>query len=85
LTRATPGDLQRIQAWRKKAVIYSSDETGINNQDQIGKTYAPRRQKSVLAQTGQKFSMSMIVAVSNRDLTRLRRIVSRRSSRVPLL
>ena len=55
LTRATQRDPQKIAAWlehdypsiaarakRDKAVIYWSDETGICNQDQIGKGYAPK-------------------------------------------
>ena len=72
-TRATQRDPQKIAAWleqdypsiaarakRDKAVIYWSDETGICNQDQIGKGYAPKGQTPILTQTGQKFSTSMI-------------------------
>ena len=85
LKRATQRDPQKIKAWleldypriaarakREKAVIYWSDETGINNQDQIGKGYAPKGQTPVLHQTAQKFSTSMIAAVSNRGLMRFR-------------
>jgi len=85
LKRATQRDPQRIKAWlekdypkiaarakREKAAIYWSDETGINNQDQIGKGYAPEGQTPVLHQTAQKFSTSMIAAVSNRGLMRFR-------------
>ena len=83
LTRATQRDPQKIEAWlkqdypsiaarakREKAAIYWSDETGVRNQDQIGKGYAPKGQTPVLTQTGQKFSTSMIAAVSNRGLMR---------------
>jgi transposase len=85
LTRATQRDLQKIAAWlehdypsiaarakREKAAIYWSDETGICNQDQIGKGYAPKGRTPILMQTGQKFSTSMIAAVSNRGLMRFK-------------
>lgn len=85
LTRATQRDPQKIAAWlehdypsiaarakREKAAIYWSDETGICNQDQIGRGYAPKGQTPVLTQTGQKFSTSMIAAVSNRGLMRFK-------------
>ena len=85
LTRATQRDPHKIAVWleqdypsiaarakRERAVIYWSDETGINNQDQIGRGYAPKGQTPVLAQAGQKFSTSMIAAVSNRGLMRFR-------------
>lgn len=57
---------------REGAVIYWSDETGINNRDQIDRGYAPKGQTPVLTQAGQKFSMSMIAAVSNPGLMRFR-------------
>ncbi len=60
------------RAKRAKAVIYWSDETGVCNQDQIGRGYAPKGQTPILTQTGQKFSTSMIAAVSNRGLTRFK-------------
>jgi len=85
LTRATQRDPQKIATWleqdypsiaarakREKAMIYWGDETGICNQDQIGRGYAPKGQTPVLTQTGQKFSTSMIAAVSNRGLMRFR-------------
>ncbi len=53
-------------------MIYWSDETGICNQDQIGKGYALKGQTPVLVQTGQKFSASMIAAVNNRGLMRFK-------------
>jgi transposase len=85
LTRATQRDPRKIAAWleqdypsiaarakREGAVIFWSNETGINNRDQIGRGYAPKGQTPVLTQTGQKFSMSMFAAVSNRGLMRFR-------------
>ena len=84
-TRATQRDPQKIAAWlehdypsiaarakREKVAIYWSDETGICNQDQIGRGYAPKGQTPVLTQTAQKFSTSMIAAVSNRGLMRFK-------------
>jgi transposase len=66
------------RAKREKAAIYWGDETGICNQDQIGPFgknsggYAPKRQTPVRHPTAQKFSTSMIAAVSNRGLMRFR-------------
>jgi transposase len=80
LTRATQCDPQRIAAWlrseyprfaarakREKAAIHWSD--GVRDQDQIGRGEG---QTPVLTRTGQKFSMSMIAAVSNRGLMRFK-------------
>ena len=53
-------------------MIYWSDETGICNQDQIGRGYAPKGQTPVLTQTAQKFSTHTIAAVSNRGLMRFK-------------
>lgn len=85
LTRATQRDPQKIAAWlrsdypsiaarakREKAAITWGDETGVCNQDQIGRGYAPKGKTPVLTQTGQKFSMSMIAGVSNRGLIRFK-------------
>jgi transposase len=52
------------------AVIYWGDETGITNQDQIGRGYAPQGQTPVLVRTVQRITQSMISAVSNRGLMR---------------
>jgi hypothetical protein len=51
-------------------VICWSYETGICNQDQIGKGYPAKGQAPILTQTGRKFSTSMIAAVRNRGLIR---------------
>lgn len=85
VTRATQRCPQKIASWlekdypaimrrakREKAAIFWGDETGINNQDQIGKGYAPKGQTPVLRQTAQKFSTSMISAISNRGVLRFR-------------
>lgn len=83
LTRAVQRDPQRIKQWldneypriaarakREKAMIYWGDETGICNQDQIGKGYAPKGQTPIVVQSAQKFSTSVIAAVNNRGLMR---------------
>ena len=58
------------RAKHEKAVIYWGDETGISNQDQIGRSWAPRGQTPVVGRTAKKFGGSMISAVSNRGLMR---------------
>ncbi|HEY5676555.1 MAG TPA: IS630 family transposase [Myxococcales bacterium] len=52
------------------AVIYWGDETGISNQDQIGRSWAPRGRTPVVARTAKRVRRSMIAAVSNRGLMR---------------
>ncbi len=58
------------RAKRERAIIYWGDETGISNQDQIGRSYAPRGQTPVIARTAKRITKSMISAVSNRGLMR---------------
>jgi hypothetical protein len=60
------------RAKREKAVIHWSGETGVRDQDRIGRGDAPEGHTPVLTQTGQKFPMSMIAAVSNRGLMRFK-------------
>lgn len=50
--------------------IYWGDETGISNQDQIGRSYAPKGQTPVVTRTAKRITQSMISAVSNRGLMR---------------
>ena len=52
------------------AAIYWGDETGISNQDQIGRSYAPKGQTPVVQRTARRITQSMISAVSNRGLMR---------------
>ncbi len=83
LTRATQRSDAAIATWlkrdypkiarrakRENALIYWGDETGISNQDQIGRGYAPKGQTPVVHKTVQKLSTSMISAVNNRGLMR---------------
>lgn len=68
LETAYPAIAKRARATR--AVIYWGDETGISNQDQIGRSYAPKGQTPVIARTAKRVTQSMISAVSNRGLMR---------------
>jgi transposase len=68
LERDYPAIARRARAAR--AVIYWGDETGISNQDQIGRSYAPRGRTPVIARSAKRITRSMISAVSNRGLMR---------------
>ena len=52
------------------AMIYWGDETGISNQDQIGRSWAPRGQTPVVVRRARRLSQSLISAVNNRGLMR---------------
>jgi len=58
------------RAKREKALIYWGDETGVSNQDQVGRSYAPAGQTPVIHKTAKKLTTSMISAVNNRGLMR---------------
>ena len=68
LETAYPAIAKRARAAR--AVIYWGDETGLSNQDQIGRSYAPKGETPVIARTAKRVTQSMISAVSNRGLMR---------------
>jgi transposase len=68
LERDYPAIARRARA--AKAVIYWGDETGISNQDQIGRSWAPKGETPVVARTAKRVTRSMIAAVSNRGLMR---------------
>jgi transposase len=83
LSRATQRSDLAIQHWlereypkiarrakREKALIYWGDETGVSNQDQVGRSYAPKGQTPVVHRTAKKIGTSMISAVNNRGLMR---------------
>jgi transposase len=83
LKRATQRSPEAIKRWleetypkiarrakREKAHIYWGDETGVSNQDQVGRSYAPRGQTPVVRLTAKKISTSMISAVNNQGLMR---------------
>src|SRR5918994_7496174 len=58
------------RAKQERAVVYWGDETGISNQDQIGRSYAPRGATPVVGRSAKRVTRSMISAVSNRGLMR---------------
>ena len=63
-----PAIARRARAAR--AVIYWGDETGISNQDQVGRSYAPKGLTPAVARSAKRVTRSMISAVSNRGLMR---------------
>src|SRR5689334_13655610 len=68
LERDYPAIARRARA--AKAVIYWGDETGLSNQDQVGRSWAPKGETPVVARTAKRTTRSMIAAVSNRGLMR---------------
>ncbi len=54
------------KAKKEDAVIYFGDETGMRSDHQAGKSYAPKGQTPVIKKTGQRFSLNMISAISNK-------------------
>jgi transposase len=68
LERDYPAIAKRAEA--ERAVIYWGDETGISNQDQIGRSYAPKGRTPVVRRTAKRVTRSLIAAVSNRGLMR---------------
>lgn len=54
------------RASKEKAVIYFGDETGMRSDHQAGRSYAPKGQTPVVISTGQRFSLNMISAISNK-------------------
>jgi transposase len=63
-----PAIARRAKA--ERAVIYWGDETGISNQDQTGRSWAPKGRTPAVARTAKRVTRSMIAAVSNRGLMR---------------
>jgi transposase len=68
LATTYPAIARRAKAMR--AAIYWGDESGISNQDQIGRSYAPKGRTPVMPRTARRIARSMISAVSNRGLMR---------------
>jgi transposase len=68
LERDYPAIARRARAAR--AVIYWGDETGLSNQDQVGRSWAPRGETPVVVRTAERVTRSLIAAVSNRGLMR---------------
>jgi hypothetical protein len=68
LERDYPAIAKRAKA--ERAVIYWGDETGLSNQDQVGRSYAPEGRTPVVRRTAKRVTQSLIAAVSNRGLMR---------------
>ncbi|MFV0606659.1 MAG: IS630 family transposase [Niabella sp.] len=64
LEKEYPGIKKR--AVREKAVIYFGDETGMRSDHQAGRSYAPKGETPIVRSTGQRFSLNMISAISNK-------------------
>lgn len=54
------------RASKEKAVIYFGDETGMRSDHQAGRSYAPKGETPVIKSTGQRLSLNMISAISNK-------------------
>ena len=54
------------KAKKENAVIYFGDETGMRSDHQAGRSYAPKGETPVIKRTGQRFSLNMISAISNK-------------------
>jgi transposase len=54
------------RANKENAVIYFEDEVGMRSDHQAGKSYAPKGETPVIKKTGQRFSLNMVSAISNK-------------------
>jgi hypothetical protein len=81
--RATERKEPAIEAWlandypaivkrakREKAKIQWADETGLSNQANYGRSFAPRGKTPVVRRLAARFSQSMISSLSNRGVLR---------------
>jgi hypothetical protein len=64
LEKEYPGIKRR--ATKENAIIYFGDETGMRSDHQAGRSYAPAGETPVIKKTGQRFSLNMISAISNK-------------------
>jgi len=60
----------KSRAETEGAEIYWGDETGVSNQDQIGRSYAPKGKTPVRKAFAKKVSSSMISAITNKGQVR---------------
>jgi transposase len=56
----------KTKAQKEKGTIYFGDETGMRSDHQAGTSYAPKGETPVIKRTGQRFSLNMISALSNK-------------------
>lgn len=54
------------RAAKEKGTIYFGDETGMRSDHQAGRSYAPKGETPIIKSTGQRFSLNMISAISNK-------------------
>jgi transposase len=54
------------RAAKENATIYFEDEVGMRSDHQAGKSYSPKGQTPVIKRTGQRFSLNMVSAISNK-------------------
>lgn len=54
------------RAVKENATIYFEDEVGMRSDHQAGKSYAPKGKTPVIKKTGQRFSLNMVSAISNK-------------------
>lgn len=54
------------RAAKEGGAIYFGDETGMRSDHQAGRSYAPKGETPVIKSTGQRFSLNMISAISNK-------------------
>ncbi len=79
ISKAYEQDPKRVEQWLKReypaikkkakkqnAVIYFEDEVGMRSDHQAGKSYAPKGKTPVIKKTGQRFSLNMVSAISNK-------------------
>ena len=68
LTKTYPGIMRRAK--RENAEIQWADETGISNQANYGRSFAPRGKTPVVTRTAIRFTQSMISSVTNQGRLR---------------
>jgi len=79
ISKAYEQDPRRVEQWLKKeypaikkkakkqnAVIYFEDEVGMRSDHQAGKSYAAKGAPPVIKRIGQRFSLNMVSAISNK-------------------
>lgn len=70
------------RAKQEQAKIFWGDETGVRSDDQIGRTYAPVGKTPVVKKSGNRFSINLISAISNRGDLKFMIIKERLNSKV---
>jgi len=60
----------KAQAKQENAEIHWGDETGIKNQCQYGRSYAPKGKTPTITQMGQRLSLNMISTITNQGKVR---------------